>query len=189
MAKDAVATMGTILSDDVGGRDAVHVAVISAEAAGQLMPGQHVGRAPDSTPDHLLVGYASEPIGIVDPFLVNAVQKGQRFWLYLYPRTITSLRHNWTHPAFADAPVNTIYAPPSQKITAEQWIKNYAESEGLGYHELMVAADAAVSDGEEYVLIRGHDAHGTISGEFWTHYELATGRKVERRPEYFSCSC
>lgn len=188
MAKDAVATMGTILTDDVGGRDAVHVAVISAEADGVLMPGQHVG-IKSTESDRLIVGRTEELIGIVDPFLSVSVRGGQRFWLYLYPRTITSLRHNWTHPAFADAPLGAFYAPPAQKLSAEQWIKGYAKDENLDYHELMVAAGNAVDQGEDFVLFRGADAHGTIPEEFWHNYEIATGRKVRSRPGFYSCSC
>ena len=194
MAKDAVATMGTILTDDVGGRDAVHVAVISAEAGSLLTPGQHVGRLTGATDDHLTVGYASEPIGIVDPFLQAYVQKGQRFWLYLYPRTITSLRHNWTHPAFADAPVNTSYSPPSQKLASEQWLRDFVErSDCPGYEAVVAAAigDEAERWNDEYLHFSGQEAHGAIPREFWDHIEVVTGQKIpqEKRASYFSCSC
>jgi hypothetical protein len=102
MARDAVATMGTILEPDVGGRDAVHVAVISAVAKSKFTPGQHVGIL-GSLPNGDAAAIVSDtPIGIVDPYLEVTVKPGERFWLYLYPRSITGLRHNWTHPAIPD---------------------------------------------------------------------------------------
>ena len=114
-AKDAVATMGMILPHDVGGRDAVHVAVIAATAARKLAPGQDVGFI-----DGERAGTVDQPIGIVDPFLKSTVKTGQRFWLYLYPRTITGLSHKWTHPAFPDeATTGAAYNTPSQKLASE----------------------------------------------------------------------
>ena len=78
-------------------RDAIHIAVAPVEAAEQLRPGEQVGLLADgraSKAAHVAL------VGIVDPFLRVTVLKGDRFWLWLTPYTITSLRHEWTHPAF-----------------------------------------------------------------------------------------
>jgi ABC-type nitrate/sulfonate/bicarbonate transport system substrate-binding protein len=94
--------VGKLIDSDAR-RDAIHVAVAPVEAAEDLQPGQHVG---------LVAGLASgtvAAIGVVDPFLTEAVRKGQRFWLFLYPNTVTTLRHVWTHPAFMAVP------PPSSQ--------------------------------------------------------------------------
>lgn len=93
-----VPDVGNLIDTNDARRDAIHVAVAPVEAAEDLLPGQHVG---------LVAGRASaeaESIGVVDPFLTSPVLKGQRFWLFLYPNTVTSLRHVWTHPAFAVVP-------------------------------------------------------------------------------------
>jgi hypothetical protein len=76
------------------GRDAVHVAIAPVAAPCELRPGQHVDA--HGRPE----GPGVVPVGIVDPFLREAVRPGERFWLFLYPNTVTSLRHEWTHPAF-----------------------------------------------------------------------------------------
>src|SRR5262245_12646153 len=76
------------------GRDAVHVAIAPTTAPCELWPGQHGDQ--HGTPEAPGV----TPVGIVDPFLREPVLPGQRFWLLLYPNTVTSLRHEWTHPAF-----------------------------------------------------------------------------------------
>lgn len=80
-------------------RDAVHVAVAPVVAGEVLTPGARValldnGRAVPATP--LL-----KAVGVVDPFLSACPLPGQRFWIFLFPNTVTSLRHVWTHPAFA----------------------------------------------------------------------------------------
>jgi hypothetical protein len=94
MSEQQTPNLGAAPGEDAR-RDAIHIAVAPVVAAARLLPGQHVGLQED--------GQAcahEEPIGIVDPFLTEAVAAGQRFWLFLYPGTITSLRHVWTHPAF-----------------------------------------------------------------------------------------
>lgn len=81
------------LVEGMPGRDAIHVAVVPVtNASGMVLrPGDHVDR--DGC-------HARERVGVVDPFLTAPVRPGERFWLFLYPATITSLRHVWTHPAF-----------------------------------------------------------------------------------------
>lgn len=91
--------LGCLIADGDRRRDAIHVAVAPVTAAGRLAPGQHVGFV--SPGETELVGVEGNPIGVVDPFLTENVQPGQRFWLFMYPNTVTSLRHVWTHPAFA----------------------------------------------------------------------------------------
>lgn len=184
MAKDAVATMGTILTDDVGGRDAVHVAVVAVAAGSMFSPGQHVSLSPDRS----TAVTGDDPIGIVDPFLDRRVQRGERFWLYLYPRTITSLCHNWTHPAFADSAAAAAYNPPSQKLMSEKWLRDFLGRSDCPDYETVLAL-AVNNDEDDYLLVRGSDAHGEIPPEFWEHVEIVIGRKITKRPSFFSCSC
>jgi len=189
MSKDAVATMGGLLPDDAGGRDAVHVAVFSARAPVQVFPGQHVGLV-DAEPveyGDTVVSPLAPSVAIVDPFLATHANPGERFWAYLYPRTITALSHRWSHPAFEDSA--TVYAPPASKLESEAWLRHFcATSDCPSYEEVL---GLAVSDyNEEYLHFDGQDAHGEIPDEFWRHVEVVIGRKLDgEHPKYFSCSC
>ncbi len=78
-------------------RDAIHVAVAPVVANSELKPGQRVGFVREGSN---LVGPGVEAIGIVDPFLSTGPRKNQEFWLFLFPETVTGMRHHWKHPAF-----------------------------------------------------------------------------------------
>ena len=149
-----------------------------------------------------------DSIGIVDPFLSAEVNTGERFWLVVHPRQITSLRHVWTHPAFDDEEEDTSVKKSSLEDRIEfkkeldgtnhaiRWIKDYADGLGLDYDELMdAAADwVATHDGKwggEY-LNRGALLDGEYtSAEFWIHYQKATGEIVDADAQgnFFTCSC
>jgi hypothetical protein len=94
--------LGSLIEDGDRRRDAIHIAVAPVMAAERLLPGQHVGLVSGDT-EHVGAMEPNRCLGIVDPFLRQPVEEGQRFWLFLYPNTITSLRHYWAHPAFTAA--------------------------------------------------------------------------------------
>ena len=94
-----VPNFGNLITDGNRRRDAVHVAVIPVTTRELLLPGQHVGLTDDDSYEY--VGQKCEKkIGIVDPYLKEPLEPGSRFWLFLYPDTITDLRHAWSHPDF-----------------------------------------------------------------------------------------
>jgi hypothetical protein len=90
---DALATLGMIHTKEEK-RDAIHLAVIQVTAGANHSPG-----APISSIDGISF-YDRNGLGIVDPFLEKNVREGERFWMIIKPRLITSLRHVWEHPAF-----------------------------------------------------------------------------------------
>jgi hypothetical protein len=167
--------LGKTLDEFTKDRDAIHIAITPVIAMEELSPG--------------------EPIGIVDPFLKEKVQIGDRFYLFLYPQTITSLRHNWTHPAFTD-----VAKPSADTKASEKWLRGFLRNNGPDYEDLIEAVNGngtSYSPDSEYgvridgdcVTVIGSDAHGNIPDEFWDHVEVVTGKKVKSRPAYFSCSC
>src|SRR6185503_14302303 len=108
-------------------RDAIHIAVAPVIAGEPLQPGQHIGLQGTDTETA-----TSEPssgwIGIVDPFLPHLVNKGDRFWMFLYPNTITSLKHQWTHPAFGPEVFTGASKNPAEAATmaaSEQWLRDF----------------------------------------------------------------
>lgn len=188
VATDALETLGKII-DKNAGRDAIHLAVEPVMAAQKLHAGDHVGFLPSGG-----VGTgAKKHLGIVDPFLKSPVQKGQIFWLVVYPRQITSLRHVWTHPDFSE----------EGKVDSETWLRNFCDtSDCPSYETLMKALRNELIDDDDYgdcsfrwdgdyLYFQGLDAHASIPPEFWDHVSNVLGYEVDKtmRPEYFSCSC
>ncbi len=83
----------------------MHIAMFPAESVcdSRLLPGQKVGLAQYGAPGQVSdLTEGREYLGVVDPFLTEPVARGDRFWVFLKPLTITGLRHSWSHPAFPD---------------------------------------------------------------------------------------
>lgn len=188
VSTDALETLGSIIGDGEK-RDAIHIAVEPSVAAARLKPGQDVGFVEG--------GFATtrKNVGIVDPFLKSDVMPGERFWLLVYPRQITSLRHVWSHPEFAEAEV---YAEPQKTDDnpSERWIREFAARVGLKYDILMDGAKTYYTTkdsawGGEYLCFGGLLEGEYVPDEFWEHYEAVTGETVEesKRGSFFTCSC
>lgn len=108
-------------------RDAVHVAVAPVVAGHELVPGQRVLLVNEVC----VAAGAFGGVGIVDPFLQEKVNKGESFWLWMDPGSITSLRHDWTHPALDGAP---------EESEPQKRIRELGDQLGLTYEKVIYSA-------------------------------------------------
>lgn len=201
VATDALETLGTIIGPEQE-RDAIHLAVEPVRAGHTLSAGDHVavknGVATLAT--------SEDALGIVDPFLLRPVEKGERFWFVMYPRQVHSLRHVWTHPAFDDEPEvakparipehspgePTLGASPEKPekelqrahdvVDSLRWIEKFAASINQTTYRLMDAALHYV-EYSEYAMDNTEvykDVSSSKWVEFWAHYTVVTGTSAER---------
>lgn len=179
------------LHDKPYGRDAIHIAVIQVVAAEELKPGDHVCLTKNSgTPPTVKAWYSDEdlePIGIVDPFISKdaIIYKGTIFFLFLYPKTVTSLRHHWTHPAFRDEGAEIKLSEEKQK--ALSWLEDFAIEADLTLEALLEGAEDYVKNGN-YLCEGDKWDSFDFEEEFWEHYKTYTG-KPPKEGSFFSCSC
>lgn len=167
-------------------RDAIHVAVAPVTAAEDLEPGERVGLNEAGG-----ACKSAKAIGIVDPFLEYGPYSGQRFWLFLFPNTVTGMRHHWKHPAFSEPS----HSPSADEST--EWIKNFAARIDQTVSRLMDAAELWVDThdgkyGGEYTYDNSEKYKECWDEfpEFWKHWEVVTGRKAPGDDDcFYMCSC
>lgn len=177
-------------------RDAIHIAVAPVVAGETLRPGEIIGFVRgrnDGTvsSDHMII---VKFIGIVDPYLKKSVHVGQRFFMFLYPGSITSLRHDWAHPAFAENDSEVLENKKNADEEALQqsklWMCELADDVNMSYDKLIQGGIDYVQGGS--YLVGGGSMEGRRTpDEFWPHFERITGIKVPEkdRESFFSCSC
>lgn len=178
---DALETLGSIIGPNEK-RDAIHLAVEPVIAGQILLAGAHV-RLENGVAVSAEVG---EGLGIVDPFLRDVIHEGDMFWLVVYPRKISSLRHVWEHPDFP-ASVDLVVKSNSE---SKAYLLNLAEHLEISYEMLLAATGEYLTDGE--FLIGGDQFEGMYTQEeFWEHYGNVTGTYVEmeKRRNFFGCAC
>lgn len=180
-----VPALGSILAADEP-RDAVHIAVVPMIAAVTLKPGQHIGRLSDGT----AAPTANPHVGIVDPYLTTKVKEGDRFWLFIYPGQVTTLRHEWTHPLLPLSQDRSPNGNDVEKAKAEGRLANFADDAGLSYDELIKAARSFIKY-DSYLCDGGRWEGFGIYDKFWEDYSMVTGELIpnDKRWSFFSCSC
>ena len=186
---DVQNTLGKILDESQTDRDAIHVAILPVEAKEKLWAGDDVTKDGKRDTDK------ETSIGIVDPFLTKPVQEGQRFWLFLYPNTVTGMRHHWMHPVVDE--VNQSDEPPS-RLESEVELLRFSDEAGMSLSGLIDRVTNYVESGDPWVEHDSETARNAWYGlskeqesDFWMHFENYTGVK---KPNHdwdapFSCSC
>lgn len=197
---DHAPKLGQLIDGDEH-RDAVHVAVIPVIALNKLHPGQHICLAKGSTNEAVVAvpppkskgrlvktdstsSANAVGIGIVDPYLTESVPPGKKFWMFLYPGTITSLRHEWTHPDFPEANVFT--------AEEESFARGLAAQCGTNYEEFMHACHNYAYSGDHYHMGDNEDyKHLNMADmeRFWVIYSRVHGRSPRYPGTPFTCSC
>lgn len=169
------------LLDGTEQRDAIHVAIAPAIASGRLHPGERVSVAQDGR-----ASTAAPHVGIVDPFLTGPIFAEDRFYVFLFPGTVTGMRHHWSHPAFDGA---RLLKP--DKEASQLWIKAFASDIEQSYESLMDAAKKLHETGEwTYDNSETYKSYWDRFREFWDHYEVVTGDVVDCKDDCpYTCSC
>ena len=169
-------------------RDAVHFPTIPMVAGEPLTPGEWVGIKEGKCVSAKTKGV--DAVGFVDPCRRLAVKRDGRFWLCLFPKTVKSLRHHWTHPAFPD---EASKANDEDVAESERWLRAYAAKMN-GYEDPDVAYDILVEglkSGDLYA--HGTDLHGfhdlNNPDELRYHAEKVLGIRIDWDGFFFSCSC
>jgi len=162
---DALDTLGFIHQYEEQ-RDAIHLAVEPVEAGQDLEPGdviQVIQGVAYKDNDRKEYGQGAVkgkvPMGIVDPFLLNPVKDGERFWCVLWPRTVKSLRHVWTHPDFpseeeakaeaeAEVKVRAEVVAQTRKDASEQWLRTFCKENDVPSFERVLEIGHGLAEGK-----------------------------------------
>lgn len=181
---DALETLGCVITS-AEKRDAIHLAVEPVIAGAELAPGQHI-----TVRNGIAIAAAvGRGLGIVDPFLAETVYEGYRFWMVLYPRTVRSLRHVWSHPAFPDETPSSSPDCLAPKERAFARIAQVAAEHQVTAEELIEGAKQYLATGRSMHF--GFDIDYRDMAPFWLDYEVVTDEEVpdEKKGYFFSCKC
>lgn len=178
---DTQTTIGKVHSESFQ-RDAIHIAVYQVVCAcAKLYPGDPIGLINSNNAIRML----ENSIGIVDPYLPRPVMEGEKFWMFLYPNTIKTLRHHWVHNK-----INDNEQAEDIKAKAIKWFEAHENTFGFYTKDLLRAAEMGDFDSFGFSTTAGPE--WAQMEEFWDKLQQATGIEFSekiKRDTYFHCSC
>lgn len=186
--------LGRLIEGDDAQRDAIHIAIIPLIIGEDYMQHGERFRLKYGSKTIALSGEyengATPTLGILDPFIdtFKSIMEGQKVWGFLFPGTVTGMRHHWKHPSFdkEETPEN-IY---------EVWLREFADKWNFNFSQLI---EAGIGEGKElpYVVANGFDLHTAdeLEGDeekFWYNLEMYTKKNFSpehRKGLTWSCTC
>ena len=191
-----------ITTDDLFKKDAIHIAVAPVIATDILYPGAPLGFSEPGNTQKVEVNRVS-PIGIVDPFLPSPVKEGEKFFMFLFPNTITGLRHDWIHPAFTsdtsttntterlvDTTTNAAFQDRSRSY---EYLNDVAHHFGMSFedfiHDLTAFSDFRADDMYTY-SVPDNGVYDYDWPTIWRYFTEYTGIETSLSHDCpYSCSC
>lgn len=118
---------------ELGDKDAIHVAIVAVRAGSLIKPGQRCGMNEhnEAEPD-------DKGVGVADPFRKSNILTGQTFWLLLNQDAVPNVRHVWEHPSVD-------FSPPTREVQRNSEIQDAAEHWGVTYEQIMDACAYVVA--------------------------------------------
>ena len=134
--EDTLKLIGKVLPPGIhADRDAIHVAVLPVISDEEyICAGMRLNFKYGSRTNVVRAKgreYDDPGVGIADPFLIEEVKLGQRFFMFMKPGSVTGMRHHWNH-----AGVDTVFPEESE---SEKWMRTFAQKWNFNYEELRQA--------------------------------------------------
>jgi hypothetical protein len=120
--------------EELGDKDAIHVAIVAVRAAYLIAPGTRCGMNANKecVPD------PNGP-GIADPWHKGNIMRGEVFWLLLNQTEVPNVQHVWTHPTVD-------FSPPSTPVRLNGTLDNAAQELNCTYEQLMEACQYVIDN-------------------------------------------
>jgi len=118
--------------EELGAKDAIHVAIVSVRAGKPIEPGQRCGlnEFNEAVPNN-------KGVGVADPFQKHTILRGENLWLLLDQDSVPNVQHVWEHPTVK-------FDPPTREPLQNYTLASYADELGVTYQQLMNACQYVV---------------------------------------------